>query len=129
MNKTNKEAILNVSGKTIHVNFGVNYFYKYFLEATGVDLIASGLIDTQSVKIFDYLAGFLYAGNKAHCSLTDQRFDLSKEKVEKMVYSMDEKGATELLTECLATMAGTTVDELKNGTTQAAKNRGKHKVS
>lgn len=125
MNKTNKEKDLNISGRIVPVNFGINYFYKYFLEATGIDLIAQGLIDVNTVKVFDYTAGFIYAGHKAHCSLKKTECNISSEDAMDMIYSMSEKDATEMLTECLALMAGKTVDELKNGTTQAAKRSGR----
>lgn len=120
MTQTNKVKTLQVRDKNVVVNFGVNYFYKYFLEATGVDLIADGLVNLGSVKIFDYLAAFIYSGYRAECSLKgEKKIEIKFEDFQHEVLSMSEQGASDLLTECFSLLAGKAEDDEKNVQAQA----------
>jgi hypothetical protein len=121
MTQTNKVKTLSLNGKDVVVNFGINYFYRYFLEATGVDLIANGLVDIGTVKVFDYLAAFIYAGHKAECSFNRQKCELPFEDCQHEVLSMSEVEATKLLTECFTLLSGKTEDEEKNVKAQAGR--------
>lgn len=126
MNKTN---ILNISGKTIRVNFSVNYFFKYFFETTGIDLLGEKAIDIEesnTIKVFEQLSALVYAGNKAQHSLDKQDGALSLEQASDLVYSLTPVDAIILLGECVKIING---DE-KNVPPQAAKKgRNKAKVS
>lgn len=123
-----KQKTLIIAGQHYAVNFGVNYFYRYFLEATGVDLIQNGLIDLKSIKIFDYLAGFLYAGCKAECSMKDVECTIAYKDADRIVMSITEQQASDLFIECAALMNGMESEDLKNATAQAAKKNGTVKV-
>jgi hypothetical protein len=126
MNKTN---ILNISGKTIRVNFSVNYFFKYFFETTGIDLLGEKSIDVEesnTIKVFEQLSALVYAGNKAQHSLDKTDGALSIEEANDLVYSLTPVDAIILLGECVKIING---DE-KNVPPQAAKKgRNKAKVS
>lgn len=113
-----KKTQVTISGKQITLNLGVNYFYKFFLEATGIDLIKEGLVEVQSVRIFDYVAGFIYAGAKAESMLTKQPFELTFDAVSHEVMSMNEKEASELLMTCALLMSGEKKDDDPNAVTQ-----------
>lgn len=118
----NKQLTISIGGDDITLNLGVNYFYKYFKEATGIDLIKEGIVDIQSVKIFDYTIGFIYAGYAAECKMNALPIVHKPETVEDWVMRMNDTEATEILLKCSAAMSGKTVDEIKNAETQAASN-------
>jgi hypothetical protein len=126
MNKTNT---LKISGRSIEVNFSVNYFFKYFLEATGIDLLDEKPINVEesnTSKIFDYLSGLIYAGNKAKHSLEKTEGALTKEEATDMVFCLTPVDAITLLGECMSIL---NPDE-KNVPPQAARRKGsKAKVS
>ena len=113
MAKTNKVKTLTLAGKKYKLNVGIPYFHKFFIEATGVDLIKQGLIDAASVKSFEYTAGFIYAGVKAEHALHKTSCDLKFEDVQHEVMGMSEDAAGELFTECLALYSGMSVEDFK----------------
>jgi hypothetical protein len=117
-----KEKNLIISGKSISVNFSVNYFFKYFVKETGIDLLSENPINVEendTTKVFDYLAMLIYAGNKAKHSLDKTEGALSKEDATDIVYSMTPVDALLLLGECTKLLGG---DE-KNVKAQAAKKK------
>jgi hypothetical protein len=119
MNKTNS---LKISGKSIDVNFSVNYFFKYFLDATGIDLLSEKPInieESDTTKVFDYLSGLIYAGNKAKHSVEKTEGALTKEEATDMVYCLTPVDAIVLLTECMKIL---NPDE-KNVPSQAARKK------
>lgn len=118
MNKSNS---LIISGRTIRVNFSVNYFFKYFLEATGIDLLneTSAIEESNTIKVFDHLSGLVYAGNRAQHSLDKTDGALSFDDAKDLVYSMTPVDAVVLLSECVNTLNGGE----KNAQPQAAKKK------
>lgn len=104
-----------VAGREYPVNFGINYYYKFFLEATGIDLIEKGILSLNeaSIKSFDYTAGFLYAGHKAHCKMVKKDCTLTYEDALDIVMCLSEPEASALFLECFALNVGMTVEEFK----------------
>lgn len=137
MNKTNKEKTLIIAGKEYPVTLGVNYFPRYFEEGTGIDLIKQGILSVTEVsnKAFLFLAGFIYAGHRANCSLYNKPCELSFEDADRMVMSMTEEETSKLFNECFALYLGmelheyekllvkTTKEAEKNQTAQAGRKK------
>jgi hypothetical protein len=117
MAKTNNT--ITIEGKECVMNFTCNYFLRYFQEATGVDLIAGDELSVASVKIYDYLSGFIYAGHKAECSLNKKPCEITKEDAEHYVMSMSTEEAVKMMTDLGVVQ---TISE-KNGNSQAGKKK------
>jgi hypothetical protein len=110
MKKTN----ITINGIILPLNLGVNYFYKYCKEATGIDLIADGMVDIKSVRLFDYAKGLVYGGYAAECSVNKTPIVHTPADIEAMVMSSTTEEVTDIIVQCSACMQGTTVDQVKN---------------
>lgn len=91
-----KKIQLTVAGQSIVCNFGINYFYKYLKELTGIDLLV-GLKDGQTIDILETTPLIYFAGYKAECSLNKKDILLTAEAFQDYVYSMDELGVAKML--------------------------------
>jgi hypothetical protein len=97
-----KKIKLVVGEQEVTCNFGVNYFYKHFQEASGIDMLVDGLKGIQTTKIFDVLPAIYFAGYKAECSINMQEVKLTKDQFEHHVLSADESTAGQMLKDYLS---------------------------
>ena len=73
----------------MELNLSVNYFYKYFLQITGKDLLLdSRLEDASGVKAFDYAAAFIAAGHQAWAKVEKKEVRMTYDEVEEKINSM-----------------------------------------
>lgn len=96
-----KKLTLSVNGQEVTCNFGINYFYKHFHEATGIDMLIEGLKGIDSTKMFEIVPAIYYAGYRAECSLKREDPKLKKDDFEHHVLSADEATAAKLTTDYL----------------------------
>lgn len=123
MIKTNKEKELIIADKEVPVNFEINYFFKFFRDKTGVDLLSNSKLnidDSDTIAVFDYLSSLLFAGNNAYQKLHKKEDPLSSDEVQDLIYTMTPVDALTLLQECSTVLRG---DDEKNATPQAAKRK------
>lgn len=99
-----KKIKLSIAGQEVTCNFGINYFYKHFNEATGVDMLVEGLAGIGSTKMFDLIPGIYYAGYRAECSLTKSEPKLTKEDFDFHVLSADETVAAKMINDYVNTI-------------------------
>lgn len=114
MDKTLK---LQLGGKEVTLNLGINEFYEIFLEETGIDLYKEGLVDIESIKMVKYVKGFVIAGVKANALLNGGEVNAGELRKAIAVMNVDETMETFL--RCAAVRAGKTYEELKNQAAQA----------
>lgn len=112
-----RKITIQAGGQQYPLNLGINRFYKYFMEATGIDLLAQGLVSVESVRVFDYVAGFLYAGHRAECVLNKQPCNLTFDQAREIVLDMTEKEASDILVQVTVCYMGG--KEEKNAEPQA----------
>lgn len=105
MKKTN----IQLAGKELTLNFGANYFVKYFYDSTGIDLIESAEV-TFSGDIKKYedwerfmkvICGFIYAGLMCDAKLTKYEPALNYDEISDAVYSMSSDEAGKLFAEVM----------------------------
>jgi hypothetical protein len=102
-----KQKQIKIQDVTLPINLGVNYFYKYFFEMTGVDLIANPKLEgAEGVKMFEYAAAFIAAGYKAECKITKTDELHTKDDIEHMINSMDLLDASKIVIELVNLMNG-----------------------
>jgi hypothetical protein len=91
-------TVIKIGEVSFNLNLTVNWFYKYFLEITGIDLLATPrLDDATGVKAFEYAAAFISAGYQAQCKLDKTEVKYSKDVIEDMIMSLDAAKATEIV--------------------------------
>lgn len=120
MNK--KEKTLLIADREIPVNFSINYFFKFFRDKTGVDLLSNqkiNLDESDTIAVFDYLSSLVFAGNNAYSKL-HKTSALSNEEASDLVYTMTPEDALKLLVDTTQVLKG---DDEKNATPQAAKKK------
>lgn len=82
-----KKITITLFDKELTLNFGVNYFYKYFKEATGIDLYASSFeialkVDSRQKQV--------EAAQKANLPIPEENgFSITETKLYKMISSTD----------------------------------------
>lgn len=96
--------MLSVAGQEVTCNFGINYFYKHFNDATGVDMLVDGLKGIETTKMFDLIPAIYYAGYRAECSLKKEEPKVTKEEFDHHVLSADEAIAAKLVTDYINTI-------------------------
>lgn len=123
MIKTNKEKTLIVAGKQIPVNFEINYFFKYFKEASGVDLLKGKLdIDeTDTIAVLEWLTSLIYAGNNAYQKLHKKKNPLTADEAQDLVFTLTPVEGLSLLMDGVK-LIGSEDDE-KNATPQVVKKK------
>jgi hypothetical protein len=90
-----------------NLNLTVNWFYKYFLEITGIDLLANPrLEDATGVKAFEYAAAFVAAGYQANCRMNKTEVKHTKEAIEEMIMSLDPVQAVGIVLQLTTEMGG-----------------------
>lgn len=92
-----KKFNLEIGGKTVTCNFGINYFYKHFKEITGIDMLIEGFGNTDGVNALDATKNVLFAGYKAELSMNKKDPELTIEDFDHHLSSMDTKGVNELM--------------------------------
>jgi hypothetical protein len=125
MNKTNnKQGVITVNGKEYEVNFGVNYFIKYFNEVTGKDWVVdmADILSAIGKPAIENTIAFLYAGHKAQCSIDKKPCELTIEQAEEMIWSLESKVTDKIYNECVALAIGITVKQLDKLIEEAKKN-------
>lgn len=96
-----KKIKLSIAGQEVVCNFGINYFYKHFKEITGIDMLAEGLKDMATVKMFDLTAGIYCAGYFAECSLKKEEPQIKFTDFEHHILSSDEAIAAKMVEDYL----------------------------
>jgi hypothetical protein len=98
---------INIGEVEFNLNLTVNWFYKYFLEITGTDLLANPrLEDATGVKAFEYAAAFVAAGYQAECRMNKTEVKFSKETIEDMIMSLDPVQAVGIVLQLTSEMGG-----------------------
>jgi hypothetical protein len=122
MIKTNKEKTLIVADKEIPVNFEINYFFKFFKDKTGIDLLRGkiDIDDTDTISVFEWLSLLIYAGNNAYQKLHKTGDPLTADDAQDLVFTLTPAAGLELLMETISTIKG---DDEKNATPQATKKK------
>lgn len=92
-----KKITLEIAGKSVTCNFGINYFYKHFKDITGIDMLLNGFGDTDGVNALEATKNILYAGYKAENSLNKSENGLTIEDFDHHLSSMDTKGVNDLM--------------------------------
>lgn len=116
-----KKLNVNVCGREITLDLGVNMFYEIFEQQTGIDLFAGYLIDIGTIKILRYVKGFLIAGYRTACFKAGRQPELTDQQIIDYVMGIDPDEATDIFMRCTASRAGCTVDELKKKVSDAVK--------
>lgn len=112
-----KKITLSIEGQEAVCNFGVNYFYKHFNEATGIDMLVEGLKGIETTKMFDLVPAIYFSGYRAECSIKKQEVKIKKEDFEHYVLSADEATAAKMVTDYIQTInpsAGEAVAQTEN---------------
>lgn len=82
-----KKTTIVFNGNEIVLNFGVSYFYKYFKEATGIDLYSSSF--EIALKV-DARQKQIEAAQKANLPIPEENgYSISETKLYKMISSTD----------------------------------------
>lgn len=86
----NKISIQDVE---LPINLGVNYFYKYYLEYTGHDLLKTPQLvenpeDLEGLKAFELASNLISAGHRAAASLNRMEPTFSRDDIEHMINSL-----------------------------------------
>lgn len=98
---------IQVANHELELNLKANYFYKFFLEITGVDLIENPVIsDAKGIKSFDYAAAFIAAGHLAHSKVSGVEPKLTREQIEHEIGSMEIEKASTIVIELVTMMNG-----------------------
>jgi len=112
---TEKKMTLNIAGKDYVLNFGVNWFYEFYKQDSGHDLIkdpAFTVVDMQSTELFNVVQSLVFAGIKTEAAIKGTE-PLEKSEVTKYIMCIDVADVTDLLWKIIACISGVTVDELK----------------
>lgn len=119
-----KNMILPIKGKNVVLNFDANFFYEFYKEDSGHDLIANPVFDPEtlgSTEIFKLVQSIIWAGYQSECAVKEQATELTKDNIRHFVMSKNETSAMDVLYELISCLSGKTVEEIKNVETQAVK--------
>lgn len=83
-----KKMTLQLGGQNLVLNYGVNYFYKYFKEGTGMDLLTFSKTEIDSVSLIEFVAGLIYAGHMAESKISNTNHTLTKQQVDEYVWAL-----------------------------------------
>jgi hypothetical protein len=111
-----KKLSLKIGEKEVVLNFGVNWFFEFYKNDSGHDLVKDpglDLMDLKSTQLFSYLKSMIWAGYQSECAINKTPLELTKGDVEDFVMSGTENAAVELMWAITACGSGVTVDELK----------------
>ena len=101
------QTIITIGEVKFSLNLSVNWFYKYFLEITGIDLLANPrLEDATGVKSFEYAAAFVAAGYQPQCRMDKSEVKYSKDQIEEMIMSLDPVQAVGIVLQLTTEMGG-----------------------
>jgi hypothetical protein len=109
-----KKVNISLGSETLTLNLGVNYFYKFCKEATGIDLIKDGVAEVESIRLFDYAKGLVYGGYAAECAINKVAPSLTPDDVEYHIMSMGVGGVMDIVQKCAAAMNGDMSISLEN---------------
>lgn len=87
---------MTIDGKTIPVNFGVNWFYKFYNETSGKDLMTGFAVET-SLQVLEFCVNIYYAGYMAASKMDKFTPEITKEQIEDHVMSLNMAEATKLM--------------------------------
>jgi hypothetical protein len=83
------QSTITIQGVELELNLKVVYFYKFFQQLTGKDLLVdSDLSDAKGVKSFDYAAAFIAAGHQAHSKIAGTAPKMTKDAIEFTISSI-----------------------------------------
>jgi aldehyde:ferredoxin oxidoreductase len=91
-----KKITLSIGGQEVVCNFGVNYYYLFFNEITGIDMLVEGLKGIGTTQMFKIIPAIYCAGYMAECRLKKEDPKFTKDDFEHHVLSMDEAGAEKM---------------------------------
>lgn len=120
----NKKTSIEIDGKDVVLNYGANYFYEFFKEDSGQDLIEKPEIDVQSLqstKLFSFTQSLVWSGYQCECAVNRVDPDFNRQDIKHLVMSKNDTEVVALLYKLIACMSGMSVEEIKNAETQAAK--------
>lgn len=115
---------LSIGGKDYALNFGVNWFYEFYKQDSGHDLIKDPsftLKDTGSTEVFSVIQSLMWAGYKSECRVNKQPEELLREDIENHVMGCDTESVVNTLWELIACISGTSVESLKETAVDAEK--------
>lgn len=98
---SDKKVTIEINGKEAVCDFGVNWYYKFYYEATGKDLLVTGLQSLASSEMFDMLPALFFAAYKAECKMTKKDPELELKDFEELLLSSDEAFAGKMLNDFL----------------------------
>jgi hypothetical protein len=111
-----KKLTISIEGNEVVLNFGVNWFFEFYKNDSGHDLVKDpemSLLDLGSIDLFKYLQSMVWAGYQANCKITKEPLKLTREQVQDLVMSGSEGDATDLAYSITAASYGITVEKLK----------------
>jgi len=111
---SNKKTTVNIGGKDIVLNFGVNRFYKVFKECTGKDILNFGE-GFDADKMVDVTCGIVYAAYVAECKLNKQEPEFTQEQVFDFILDMDAADSTRIFNDFNSMMAPGEAQSQPNG--------------
>lgn len=112
---------ITVDGLQLELNLSVNYFYRYFLQITGKDLLLdSRLDDATGVKAFDYAAAFIAAGHQAWAKVEKKDPKITHEQLDDRINSLPLDEAAKIVVEMVQMISG---DADPNGKPQVRKRK------
>jgi len=113
-----KKLTLEIKGKPYELNFGINYFFEFYKNDSGHDLIkdpAFENIDLQSTQVFNLVQSLIWAGIKAEAALHDREVsEETREKIRKYVMGLDVLQTVELMNKITECIAGGKIEEKKS---------------
>lgn len=95
---------LQVAGKQVTCNFGINYFYKFVYDITGRDMLSGNIDGLGSALGFELLADLVYAGYKANNTVSGTKEDVTHEEITRHFLSMSPAEFTAALTDAIKAM-------------------------
>jgi hypothetical protein len=111
-----KKLSLKIGEKEVSLNFGVNWFFEFYKNDSGHDLVKDPnleLLDLRSIEVFSYLKNMIWAGYQAECKMQKVPTELSREDVENYIMGGTEQQAADLVWVFMACSYGLTVEKLK----------------
>lgn len=108
---------LTIEGKEINLDFATNYFYQFYKEDSGHDLVSDPymvLMDLGSIELFKHIQSLIWAGYRSFLALTKAaKGEVSRDDVSFFVMSGNDETALALAYQLWSCRRGMTVDEFK----------------
>lgn len=122
----NKKLSLTIGEKEVTLNFGANWFFEFYKEDSGHDLVKDPnlqLLDLTSVQLFSYLQSMIWAGYQAECAVSKKELEISRDDVKAHVMDGTEAEASSLAWKIVACANGIAEEELREAARKAAEEK------